>query len=53
MVLQVLAEAAELGITLRLRTVPGTPPARVLALAGLAEVPAGNRPPNGPESAGH
>ncbi|HEV7211009.1 MAG TPA: SpoIIE family protein phosphatase [Blastococcus sp.] len=52
MVLQVLGEAAEGGVALRLRTVPGTPPARVLALAGIAEVPAGTRSPGRPESAG-
>jgi len=53
MVLQVLAEAADRGVTLRVRTAPGTPPARVLALAGLAEGPAGDSPPGGPEPAGH
>ncbi|MGZ4605089.1 MAG: SpoIIE family protein phosphatase [Blastococcus sp.] len=52
MLLQVLARAAERGIAVRLRTVPGTPPARVLALAGLAEVPAGESPADRPEPAG-
>ncbi|MCU1668647.1 MAG: multi-sensor signal transduction histidine kinase [Blastococcus sp.] len=37
MVLQVLALAADRGVRLRLRAAPGTPSARVLALAGLGD----------------
>jgi anti-anti-sigma regulatory factor len=37
MVLQLRAEAADKGIRLRLHAAPGTPSARVIALAGLGD----------------
>jgi anti-anti-sigma factor len=37
MVLELRARAAELGLTLRVRTEPGSPPDRILTLAGLAD----------------
>jgi len=37
MVLQLRAEAADKGIRLRLHAEPGTPSARVIALAGLGD----------------
>jgi hypothetical protein len=40
-VLQALARAGEVGLDLRVRTEHGTPPARILALAGLGEHSAG------------
>ncbi|MGY1704352.1 SpoIIE family protein phosphatase [Geodermatophilus sp. SYSU D00697] len=41
MLLQALARAGDAGLQLRLRTERGTPPARILGLAGLGEQPAG------------
>jgi hypothetical protein len=38
MILQVLAEAAGRDVDVRLRAAPGSPAARVLVLAGLADV---------------
>jgi anti-anti-sigma factor len=37
MLLEALARAGEAGLELRVRTEQGTPPARILALAGLGE----------------
>jgi anti-anti-sigma regulatory factor len=41
MVLHALARAGEAGLELHVRTEQGTPPERILALAGLGEQPGG------------
>ncbi|MFW3171716.1 SpoIIE family protein phosphatase [Geodermatophilus sp. CPCC 206100] len=47
-VLQALAQAGDAGVRLRVQTEQGTPPARILALAGLGEQMAGEAAPPSP-----
>jgi anti-anti-sigma factor len=44
LVLEAAARARQAGVELRVRTRPGTPPARILALAGVEEPVAGGTP---------
>ena len=46
MVLQALARAGETGVSLRVQTQQGTPPARILTLAGLGELAGSVLPPS-------